>query len=142
MCNSSRTLNQPFILPMVSLSVSKGRQKHNVNCLLLAFTDNGSDQVCIHGLIGIDIIQFMDMKTIKCMNGIAWEFPTGIAAPLGKSSFPLSGTNCPGESYEERPGEQLPDYHYRLFLLSQGASKFCFNPPQKNLPGCVFRMFK
>ena len=160
MCNSSRTLNQPFILPMVSLSVSKGRQKHNVNCLLdtgsqrsyfskrvaeklkckkpsftpgdyevstflgtrkkrleevvlgihvnkdrtfhqpvlvdedfdinlkidhfgevkknlnnlkykLAFTDNGSDQVRIHGLIGIDIIQFMDMKTIKCMNGIA-----------------------------------------------------------------------
>ena len=172
-CNSSRTLNQPFILPMVSLSVSKGRQKHNVNCLLdtgsqrpyfskgmaeklkckkhsftpgdyevntflgtrkkrseefvlgihvdkdrtfhlpvlvdedfdinlkidtfgevkknlnnlkykLAFTDNGSDQVRIHGLIGIDIIQFMDMKTIKGMNGIAWEFPTGIAS-LGNS---------------------------------------------------------
>ena len=33
-CNCSRTLNQPFILPMVSLSVSKGRQKNNVNCLL------------------------------------------------------------------------------------------------------------
>ena len=39
-CNSSRTLNQPFILPMVSLSVSKGRQKHNVNCLL----DTGSQR--------------------------------------------------------------------------------------------------
>ena len=39
-CNSSRTLNQPFILPMVSLSVSKGRQKHNVNCLL----DTGSQK--------------------------------------------------------------------------------------------------
>ena len=39
-CNSSRTLNQPFILPMVSLSVSKGRKKHNVNCLL----DTGSQR--------------------------------------------------------------------------------------------------
>ena len=39
-CNSSRTLNQPFILPMVSLSESKGRQKHNVNCLL----DTGSQR--------------------------------------------------------------------------------------------------
>ena len=186
-CNSSSTLNQPFILPMISLSVSKGRQKHNVNCLLdtgsqrsyfhkgvaeklkckkhsftlgdyevstflgtrkkrleevvlgihvdkditfhlpvlvdedfdinlkidhfgevkknlnnlkykLAFTDNGSDQVRIHGLIGVDIIQFMDMKTIKCMNGIAWEFPTGIAPPGQQSSFPLPGTECPGES--------------------------------------------
>ena len=38
-CTSSRTLNQPFILPMVSLSVSKGRQKH-VNCLL----DTGSQR--------------------------------------------------------------------------------------------------
>ena len=39
-CNSFRTLNQPFILPIVSLSVSKGRQKHNVNCLL----DTGSQR--------------------------------------------------------------------------------------------------
>ena len=167
-CISSRTLNQLFILPMVSLSVSKGRQKHNVNCLIdtgsqrsyfskgmaeklkckkrsltpgdyevntflgtrkkrleevvlgiqmdkdrtfhlpvlvnedfdinlnidhfgevkknlnnlkykLAFTDNGSDHVRVHGLIGVDIIQFMDVKIIKCMNGKAWEFPTGIA---------------------------------------------------------------
>ena len=167
-CISARTLNQLFILPMVSLSVSKGRQKHNVNCLLdtgsqrsyfskgmaeklkckkhsltpgdyevntflgtrkkrleevvlgiqvdkdrtfhlpvlvnedfdinlnidhfgevkknlnnlkykLAFTDNGSDHVRVHGLIGVDIIQFMDVKIIKCMNGKAWEFPTGIA---------------------------------------------------------------
>ena len=33
-CNSSRTLKQPFILPMVSHSVSKSRQKHNMNCSL------------------------------------------------------------------------------------------------------------
>ena len=174
-CNSSRTLNQPFILPMVSLSVSKGQQKYNVSCLLdtgsqrsyfskgvveklkckkdsftpgvyevstflgtrkkrleevvlgiqvdkdrtfhlpvlvdndfdinlnidhfgevkknlnnlkhkLDFTDNGSDQVCIHGLIGVDIIQFIDMKMIKCMNGIAWEFSTGIA-PSSNSHY-------------------------------------------------------
>ena len=64
-----------------------GEVKKNLNNLKykLAFTDNGSDQVRVHGLIGVDIIQFMDMKTIKCMNGIAWEFPTGIALPLGNS---------------------------------------------------------
>ena len=39
-CNCSRTLNQPFILPMASFSVSKGRQKHSVNCLL----DTGSQR--------------------------------------------------------------------------------------------------
>ena len=39
-CTSSRNLNQLFILPMVSLSVTKGRQKHNVNCLL----DTGSQR--------------------------------------------------------------------------------------------------
>ena len=39
-CTSSHSLNQPLILPMVSLSVSKGRQKHNVNCLL----DTGSQR--------------------------------------------------------------------------------------------------
>ena len=167
-CNSSRTLNQPCILPMVSLSVSKGRQKHNVNYLLdtgnqrpyfskgvaeklkckkhsftprdyevstflgtrkkrleevvlgihvdkdrtfhlpvlvdedfdinlkidhfgevkknlnnlkykLAFTDNGSDQVRIHGLIGVDIIQFMDIKTHEWNSlGISYRHrPTG-----------------------------------------------------------------
>ena len=60
-----------------------GEVKKNLNNLKykLAFTDNGSDQVRIHGLIGVDIIQFMDTKTIKWMNGIAWEFPTGIAPP-------------------------------------------------------------
>ena len=197
-CNSSRTLNQPFILPMVSLSVSKSRQKHNINCLLdtssqksyfskgvveklkckkhsftpgdyevstflgtrkkrleevvlgihvnkdrtfhlpvlvdedfdinlkidhfgevkknlnnlkykLAFTDNGSDQVHIHGLIGVDIIQFMDMKTIKCMNGIAWEFPTGIA-PLGNSHHFL---------YQEqiaRARKSAPENNYQTII--------------------------
>ena len=44
-CNSSRTLNQPFILPMVSLSVSKGRQKDNVNCLL----DTSSQVILFQG---------------------------------------------------------------------------------------------
>ena len=45
---SFRTLNQPFILPMVSLSVSKGRQKYNVNCLL----DTGSQRSYFSILFG------------------------------------------------------------------------------------------
>ena len=62
-----------------------GEVKKNLNNLKykLAFTDNSSDQARVHGLIGVDIIQFMDMKMIKCMNGIAWELPTGIAPPTG-----------------------------------------------------------
>ena len=229
-CNSSRTLNQPFILPMVSLSVSKGRQKHNVNCLLdtgsqrsyfskvvaeklkckkhsftpgdyevstffgtrkkrleevvlgihvdkdwtfhlpvlvdkdfdinlktdhfsevkknlnnlkykLAFTDNGSDQVCIHGLIGVNIIQFMDMKTIKCMNGIAWEFSTGIV-PLGNSHHFLYQK----QSAQARAMKSAPENNYQTIITGYSSCpkervNFIFKP-QKNLSGCVFRMFK
>ena len=208
MCNSSRTLNQPFILPMVSLSMSKGRQKHNINCLLdtgshwsyfskgvaeklkckkhsftpgdyevstflgtrkkrleevvlgiqvdkdrtfhlpvlvdedfdinlnmdhfgevkknlnnlkhkLAFTDNDSDQVRVHGLIGVDIIQFMDMNIIKCINGIAWEFPTGIA-PLGNSHHFL---------YQEqiartRARKSAPENNYQTIIKSCSSPFF------------------
>ena len=229
-CNSSSTLNQPFILPMVSLSVSKGRQKHNVNCLLdtgsqrsyfskgvaeklkckkhsftpgdyevstflgtrkkrleevilgihvdkdrtfhlpvlvdedfdinlkidhfgevkknldnlkykLAFTDNGSDQVRIHGLIGVDIIQFMDMKTVKCMNGIAGEFPTGIA-PLGNSHQFLYQE----QSARARAMKSAPENNYQTIItgFSSGPKErvnFVLNP-KKNLSGCIFRMFK
>ena len=218
--NSSRTLNQPFILPMVSLLVSKGRQKHNVNCLLdtgsqrsyffkgvgeklkckkhsitpgnyevstflgtrkkrleevvlgihvdkdrtfhlpvlvdedfdinlkidnfgkvkknlnnlkykLAFTDNGSDQVRIHGLIGVDIIQFMDMKMIKCMNGIAWEFPTDIV-PLGNSHHFVYQE----QSARARARKSAPENNYQTIITGYSSCpkervNFVLNPPQK-----------
>ena len=203
--NSSRTLNQPFILSMVSLSVSKGRQKHNVNCLLdsgsqrsyfskgvaeklkckkhsftpgdyevstflgtrkkrleefvlgiqvdkdrtlllpvlvdedfdinlkidhfgevkknlnnlkykLAFTNNGSDQIRIHGLIGVDIIQFMGMKTIKCMNGIAWEFPTAIA-PLGNSHHFLYQEQIA----QARARKSAPENNYQTIITGYSS---------------------
>ena len=59
--------------------------KKNLNNLKhkLAFTDNVSDQVHVHGLIGVNIIPFIDMKMIKCMNGIAWNFP--------QTSSPVTG---------------------------------------------------
>ena len=215
-CNSSRTLNQPFILPMASLSVSKSRQKHNVNCLLdtgsqrsyfskavaeklkckkhsftpgdnevstflgtkkrleevvlgilvdkdrtfhlpvlvdedfdinlnidhfgevkknfknlkykLAFTDNGSDQVRVHGLQGVDIIQFMDMKTIKCMNRIAWEFPTDIA-PLGNSHHFLYQK----QSARARARKSAPENNYQTLITGYSSCpkeriNFVLNP--------------
>ena len=144
--DKDRTFHLPVLVDEdfdINLKIDHfGEAKKNLKNLKykLAFTDNGSDQVRINGLIGVDIIQFMDMKMIKCMNGIAWEFPTGIAPPwviviISSTRNRLSGREC--------SGEQLSDYHYSLFLLSQGASKFCFTPsPKKNLSRCVFRMFK
>ena len=228
--NSSRTVNQPFILPMVSLSVSKSRQKHNVNCLLdtggqrsyfskgvaeklkcqkhsftpgnyevstflgtrkkrleevvlgiqadkdrtfhlpvlvdevfdinlnidhfgevnknlknlkyeLAFTDNGSDQIRVHGLIGFDIIQFMDMNIIKCMNGIAWEFPTGIA-PLGNSHHFL---------YQEqiaraRARKSAPENNYQTIITDYSSCpkervNFVLTPPPKTCPDAFSECF-
>ena len=89
--DKDRTFHLPVLVDEdfdINLNIDHfGEVKKNLNNLKykLAFTDNGSDQVRVHGLIGVDIIQFMDMKMIKCMNGIAWEFPTGIAPPLGNS---------------------------------------------------------
>ena len=198
---------------MVSLSVSKGRQKHNVNCLLdtgsqrsysskgvaeklkykkhfftpgdyevstflgtrkkrlqevvlgipvdedfdinlkidhfgevkkklnnlkykLAFTDNGSDQVRIHGLIGVDIIQLMDMKTIKCMNGIAWEFPTGIA-PLGNSHHFLYQK----QSVRARAMKSAPENNYQTIITgysscSKERVNFVLTPHPKKKKNC------
>ena len=221
-CTSSRTLNQPFILPMVSISVSKGRQKH-VNCLLdtgsqrscfskgvaekskckkhsltpgdyevstflgtrkkrleevvlgiqvdkdrtshlpvlvdedfdinlnidhfgkvkknlnnlkykLAFIDNGSDQVRVHGLIGVDIIQFVDMKMIKCMNGIAWEFPTDIPPPLGNSHHFLNQEQIA----RARARKSAPENNYQTIITGYSSCpeeriNFVLNPQKSYL---------
>ena len=88
--NKDRTFHLPVLVDEdfdINLKIDNfGEVKKNLNNLKykLAFTDYGNDLVRIHGLIGVDITQFMDMKTVKCMNGIAWEFPTGIA-PLANS---------------------------------------------------------
>ena len=42
-----------------------------------------SDQITVHGLIGVDMIQFIpSLKFIKCMHGSAIQIPTGII-PFG-----------------------------------------------------------
>ena len=114
-----------------------GEVKENLNNLKhkLAFTDNGSDQVRVHGLIGVDIIH--EDNQMHEWNSLRISYRH--RPPPWVTVIP--GTDCPGESWEERSGEQLPDYHYRLLLLSQGACKFCFKS-QNNLSGCIFRMFR
>ena len=48
----------------------------------LAFLHEKND-IHVHGLLGIDVIQFMkNIKMVDCMKGSAREFPTGIS-PLG-----------------------------------------------------------
>ena len=48
----------------------------------LAFLHEKND-IRVHGLLGIDVIQFMkNIKMVDCMKGSAWKFPTGIS-PLG-----------------------------------------------------------
>ena len=85
--DKDRTFHLPVLMDEdfdINLNIDHfGEVKKNLNNLKhkLAFTDNGSDHVRVHGLIGVDIIQFMDMKIIKCINGKTWEFPTGIAPP-------------------------------------------------------------
>ena len=109
-----------------------GEVKKNLNNLnyKLAFTDNGSDQVRIHGLIGVDIIQFMGMKTIKCMNGIAWEFPTGIAT-LGNSHHFLYQK----QSARARAMKSAPENNYQTiitgyFSCPKERVNFVLNPPK------------
>ena len=49
----------------------------------LAAEFKGNNEIKIQGLIGVDLIQFIkDMYVVKCMNGIAWKFPQGMA-PVG-----------------------------------------------------------
>ena len=75
--DKDRTFHLPVLVDKdfdINLKIDHfGEVKKNLNNLKhkLAFTNNGSDQVRVQGLIGVDIIQFMDMKMIKCMNGIA-----------------------------------------------------------------------
>ena len=82
------------------------------------------------------------MKMIKCMNGIAWEFPTGIA-PLGNSHHFL---------YQEqiaraRARKSAPENNYPTIITGHSSCpkervNFVLTPPPQNLFGCVFRMFK
>ena len=143
--NKDRTLHLPVLVDEdfdINLKIDHfGEVKKNLNNLKykLVFTDNGSDQVRIHGLIGVGIIQFMDMKTIKCMNGIAWEFPTGIA-PLGNSHhFLYQGARA-------RAMKSALENNYQTITTGYSSCpkervNFVLNP-KKNLSGCVFRMFK
>ena len=78
--DKDRTFHLPVLVDEdfdINLKIDHfGEVKKNLNNLKykLAFTDNGSDQVRIHGLIGVDIIQFMDMKTIP--DQIICELPS------------------------------------------------------------------
>ena len=105
--------------------VKKNNLKHK-----LAFTDNGSDQVRVHGPIGIDIIQFRNMKMIKGMNGIAWEFPTGIAPLINSHHF----------LYQEqiaraRARKSAPENNYQTIITGYSFCpkervNFVLNPPK------------
>ena len=137
--DKDRTFHLPVLVDEVfdiNLKIDPfGEVKKNLNNLkhVLAFTDNDSDQVRVHGLIGVDIIQFMDMKMIKCMNEKAWEFPTGIA-PLGNSHNFL---------FQEQIGrararKSAPENNYQTIITGYSSCpkkrvNFVLNP-QKTYP--------
>ena len=137
--DKDRTFHLPVLVDEdfdINLKIDHfGEVKKNINNLKykLAFTDNCSDQVRIHGHIGVDIIQFMDMKMIKCMNGIAWEVPTCIA-PLGNSHHFL---------YQEqiaraRARKSAPENNYQTIITGYSSCpkervNFVLNP-QKTYP--------
>ena len=57
----------------------------NLGFQLAADFDENSDLVRVDGLIGVDLIQYMQfLPNVKCMNGIAWQTPQGII-PFGNA---------------------------------------------------------
>lgn len=54
-----------------------------LNYKLAANFGGGKGPIPIHGLLGVDLIQFMGpMQMIKCMDGFAWQIPEGVI-PFG-----------------------------------------------------------
>merc|ERR1711888_448547 len=56
----------------------------NQNIPLAAEYGNAFDNVVINGLIGADLLQYINFKTSKCMNGSALEVETGFI-PFGNA---------------------------------------------------------
>ena len=57
----------------------------NLGFKFAADLDEESSLVKVDGLIGVDLIQYMDsMEIIECMYGSAWQIPQGII-PFGNA---------------------------------------------------------
>lgn len=73
----------------------------------LAFLHKKND-IRVHGLLGIDVIQFMkNIKMIDCMQGSAWEFPAGIS-PFGNCQHFLYDKQCNSKKIKNK---DLHNYH-------------------------------
>ena len=58
----------------------------NSKVKLAAEFEDASDTISIHGLVGSDILQFIEeMRVVKCLNGSAFEIATGLI-PYGNIS--------------------------------------------------------
>ena len=70
----------------------------------------------------------MEMRIIKCMNGIAWEFPTGIA-PLGNSHHFLYQEQIA----QARAMKSAPENNYQTIITGYTSCRkkrvnFVLNP--------------
>ena len=82
----------------------------------LAFSNQGN-QLRIQGILGVDIFQFIkDAKIIKCMNGLAWRMPNGIA-PFGNVQHFLYNHQI--SPAEPKISKVLDNYHT---VISEDAS--------------------
>ena len=70
----------------------------------LAFLHKQND-VHVHGLLGVDVIQFMkNIKMVDYMKGSAWEFPTGIS-PFGNCQHLLYKNQITPTKVQGKPSQ-------------------------------------
>ena len=62
---------------------------NNLNYKLAAEYGENSDRLTLHGLIGSDVLQHLDFKTVNCMAGKALQINSGLL-PFGNRAFSLS----------------------------------------------------
>ena len=68
----------------------------------LATEFEGTDEVKVQGLIGIDLIQFIkDAKVVDCMYGVAWQLPQGIMPYGNTQHFLYHHQHTPVSEVEE-----------------------------------------
>ena len=116
---SGRFLNMPMLIdPLFNLDHEvRGLQHINQNLKSLNYNlsadfSTDSNKVQIDGLLGMDIIQFIDFYTIPCMHGHA-IFMSGKVVPFGNSShflYPGQVGDFANSNYVENNRSNLTSY--------------------------------
>lgn len=101
----------------------------NLNFKLAGKFAKNTDTILVHGLLGVDLIQFMKpMHLIKCMGGTAWKLPNGII-PFGN----VNNFLYPNQIILPGKGQKGADSNfyaivskYSSFFVPRILCKLCF----------------